>query len=964
MTTIKRIADLSSYTGVLPYASELFGVYQPLLGWASKRQKKRFDAGFQADKSAILKNLQNQFSGAVSFERHENTVAGGLEHTLKINIKAGKVKNGALRSGGSVLLEAISFELPEYESYDMSIWSTVLTLGKINRILKDTVSPSYLKAFIDRPKPIHDRPENFEGLALSALKSRLDYESSLAGALLYLVKNENHNELENIFYSSKDNTQQAIALVKAIDAEDSSDAFLSIDTLDPTDQEQLKGVSLSPISVVHLFRQYFFELDTFLGTPESHVWLSPGSSVEIIEEQTRKSIVENTFESTLDIFSKTETETRTQDEISDSVKEENAKDLNLAGSVTAEYTKIQATASFDYNSSQNKSREKTHEKMREQTSKISSEIRKNFKTSFRTVTEFTEFSHSKHILANTSEKLINYELRRKMRQVGVQVQDVGTYLCWQTFVDDPGKELGLSKLVHLAESPELGGLPHPEEIPRHQTFAENRSVSIPFVPNNPEGADKDEVYKNGVEIDGNNEGRFGSGDLEKIIHIHDVKFISPRENHKLESVEFIPTGSLSVSMVENSFFASDDGQAGFKLRLDVVNFEGANSIQINMNLFWVPTSVANTEIDAKNKKNTENFKAAERQAYESAYLETFKERVDAVSNITTRNRDELREEERIVIYRQLIQGLLQNNISQPDDRTRHVVSELINSIFDVDKMLYFVAPEWWRPKIHRSTQQLVETDVTKSPKPKQSSLFGLTAPERLVATAENSIPRNTTTPDTASKLLATNIAGWGGVGEAGRDNYYITEDSTPAKFGSSLGWLLQLDGDNRRNAFLNAPWVKAVIPIRPGKEKAALNWLRAVEGDEGFFKTDGTKVKYQTDNPKEVDINNQPYDGQDMEVVLEDLAERIKRKHQEGLRPEDYNNGSNVFDPALVDEENAVTATPIDRVYEHGFYPLEDSFRSNTDGNYEIFDQWIEILPTDQTVPVEVEYDPKTGRQV
>ena len=61
---------------------------------------------------------------------------------------------------------------------------------------------------------------------------------------------------------------------------------------------------------------------------------------------------------------------------------------------------------------------------------------------------------------------------------------------------------------------------------------------------------------------------------------------------------------------------------------------------------------------------------------------------------------------------------------------------------------------------------------------------------------------------------------------------FSTEESTVARFGSSLGWLLQLDGDNLRNAFLNAPWVKAVIPIRPGREKAALNWLRAIEGHE------------------------------------------------------------------------------------------------------------------------------------
>jgi hypothetical protein len=50
-------------------------------------------------------------------------------------------------------------------------------------------------------------------------------------------------------------------------------------------------------------------------------------------------------------------------------------------------------------------------------------------------------------------------------------------------------------------------------------------------------------------------------------------------------------------------------------------------------------------------------------------------------------------------------------------------------------------------------------------------------------------------------------------------------------------------------------------------------------------------------------------------------------------------------------------------VYEHGFFPLEESFRANIGQNYEIFDQWIEVLPTDQIVPVKIEYDSKTGRQ-
>ena len=65
--------------------------------------------------------------------------------------------------------------------------------------------------------------------------------------------------------------------------------------------------------------------------------------------------------------------------------------------------------------------------------------------------------------------------------------------------------------------------------------------------------------------------------------------------------------------------------------------------------------------------------------------------------------------------------MLLNGVSLPDDRTRHVAAELINSIFDVDKMLYFVAPEWWRPRLHRSRQQLGE----KSEKVSSATIAGV-----------------------------------------------------------------------------------------------------------------------------------------------------------------------------------------------------------------------------------------------
>jgi hypothetical protein len=94
--------------------------------------------------------------------------------------------------------------------------------------------------------------------------------------------------LENIFFNATNKQQQADQIIKALSAKSNAEAYLNLENLNPADKKQLENVALSPISVVHLFRQYFFELDTFLGTSVGHVWLRPGASVELIENNDQK----------------------------------------------------------------------------------------------------------------------------------------------------------------------------------------------------------------------------------------------------------------------------------------------------------------------------------------------------------------------------------------------------------------------------------------------------------------------------------------------------------------------------------------------------------------------------------------------------------------------------------------------------------------------------------------------------
>ena len=140
-----------------------------------------------------------------------------------------------------------------------------------------------------------------------------------------------------------------------------------------------------------------------------------------------------------------------------------------------------ATASFGVESTRKDARETTHKESREQTEKLSSEIKRSFKSVFKTVTETTDTRSRRFVIQNPTQDLLNYELRRKMRRVGVQMQDLGTRLCWQVFIDDAGAALGLAELVHFAESPDLANLKQPEIGPPPGPIKVKVSPSIPFL---------------------------------------------------------------------------------------------------------------------------------------------------------------------------------------------------------------------------------------------------------------------------------------------------------------------------------------------------------------------------------------------------------------------------------------------------------------------------------------------------
>jgi hypothetical protein len=156
--------------------------------------------------------------------------------------------------------------------------------------------------------------------------------------------------------------------------------------------------------------------------------------------------------------------------------------VSTTNTVNAYVYQRTVTASFGVEATRKESRETGHKQTRATSEKLAAEIKRNFKSVFRTVAEMSDTRSRRYVITNSSDKLVNYELRRKMRRVGVQLQGVGERLCWQVFVDDPGLPLGLGELVHLADSPDLSALKEPEKLPPAATLSKKMVIPVGFRP--------------------------------------------------------------------------------------------------------------------------------------------------------------------------------------------------------------------------------------------------------------------------------------------------------------------------------------------------------------------------------------------------------------------------------------------------------------------------------------------------
>ena len=325
--------SFDDYTGMLPYASELFGIYQPLLGWKSRIIQKRYERFRSALYNELAARALVAARTPVKIQMRNapaNMVAsrtGELSFTVSKLAPIDLDRVSEPHVATSIDTGIARMILSDFGAQPPKDWNKVITAPRIEQLLKK------FQGIVSNPGELQQHPELSDYVAnfskaytqtetQSLLEDLFARECKVGGYLLFLAQHM-RSSLEPLFFQSPKSALLAAAQV--------ADPLLSFGTNN-------YDAILSPIGIIHLYREYFFEFDSFLGPPVGHIWLSPGGTVELIEVSTRKTLTEKTFEQSLETTTKSESDVTTQDDIADAVKEENRDNIKFGFTNTASHS--------------------------------------------------------------------------------------------------------------------------------------------------------------------------------------------------------------------------------------------------------------------------------------------------------------------------------------------------------------------------------------------------------------------------------------------------------------------------------------------------------------------------------------------------------------------------------------------------------------------------------------------------
>jgi hypothetical protein len=532
-------------------------------------------------------------------------------------------------------------------------------------------------------------------------------------------------------------------------------------------ERRLNRISVvTPLGLMHRYRQHFFYADLQKGRCELIRALAPYETLEVVTTQEKITTTEETVIHETEVTTSSSREQKDSTELTDRVASTVARtsttNIATSGGYTAVLWNAGGSLSSNTTDSSNKTSERIAKTLNEITLKQSEQIRKKTTITTRVAETRSDSITTRHTFQNPSDKPVTYGLYKLGYEVKSVIQDMGPLLVWQTRIEKPGQSLATSVLLDKQVIPaEVENLPkkvrvtlYGKWVAQKFTLDANEVLKIAF----------DKAMESANEL-------HGYPEYQKAI---DGFYSSSAEKFafKTTGISLVADHSGSKDHPEFIDHSSSVDWENIKLtdsRL-TTEIEIIKSIPIWNNCYLY----ANVEFQVPQLK-TKGYLPPDigdpppdekSLGYRVKLME-----IASILNatLTPRDRASLYFEERKTILANKIATIMQRApISGSMSDEILMLYLKINDIFDVSQLFYDV--------------------------------------------------------DTFEFQEAANLAT---LLKTGRPNYpLISKAEGKAPTGSSLGWTHQVDGDTKRDMFLNAPFAWACLPVRPGKEKDAIEFLQ------------------------------------------------------------------------------------------------------------------------------------------
>lgn len=529
---------------------------------------------------------------------------------------------------------------------------------------------------------------------------------------------------------------------------------------------------LSPIGVAHFYRQLYFYVSEGVGPIEQAFTVAPSETLEIVTETVRRQSHEEIYEHGSETVSEVAIESRNTDEVSDKVASMVERDSSLGLSANTNFSASGSVGVFNFGGGASMG---VNTNMSSSSQSSSELARRRLKEMTKRAAERITKTFSVRVRDTTDYTTTNLQRRVIKNETNGPVN----YGLRRVFsrIRVKVQDLGPRLVWQLYVSNPGTGLARS----RFVHFMDSQPIAEPSEPPairpKPTGGIDTGTTAVQIKLDTNTQ-------MNDPMHWYVTLSIPVPPDRKIVAVSIESITDLENTGKDDYAPSATGGSKpgtlnGSIYTVDLGVYPGnSESVSLSYQYRYDPSDSAMQQYQEEYDAAMTEFRKAEAAVREKALREQFerkKQLLTEKSRIRARASADLRKEERYEILNRMISHLFRPRGNGSPGAPAPIEIEYFHRYFDLDALFFYVHPSWWVPR------------------------------------------------------YAGELTGFG------RPEYEITAESELARMGHSLGWVIQLDGDDRRNEFINSPWLRVCLPMRPGRERDAVAWLAEhVEGDIGY----------------------------------------------------------------------------------------------------------------------------------